>query len=293
MSGLGSEMAPWLKHLLRSVLLIGVASYVGFALLVFFLQSRFVYYPTRTVLTTPAAMGLAFEDVRLTTEDGETIAGWYVAATGPPRGTSLCFHGNGGNIGDRVDTIKALNDLGMNVLMIDYRGYGQSTGKPTEDGTYRDAHAAWNYLTGVRGEAPSRIAIHGRSLGCAVAARLAADRQPGALVLESPFASVPDMARVQFPWLPTRLCCRFNYDVVSSTAAVKCPVLVAHSPRDEMVPFEQGRRVFEAAPGPKRFVELSGSHNDWTIELPGSPARKALGEFLTDAFGAQSRLGSG
>jgi pimeloyl-ACP methyl ester carboxylesterase len=193
--------------------------------------------------------------------------------------TVLFCHGNAGNIGDWVWAARACRDMGFGFLVFDYRGYGRSTGRPTEEGTYRDARAAWAYLTGEAGLRPAQIVVHGWSLGGAVAAWLAARETPAALVLESPFSSARDMAGRVFPLLPARLLCRFRYDTVASVRQVRCPVLVAHSPHDETIPYAQGLRVFEAAPEPKRFVELGGAHNGSGFDA--DPAfRAALLEFL-------------
>jgi len=197
----------------------------------------------------------------------------------------LFCHGNGGNISHRLDTIWTWNKLGMNVLIFDYRGYGKSEGKPSEEGTYLDAEAAWKHLVEKRGAAGERIIIHGRSLGGAVAARLARDHTPAGLILESTFSSVPDMAAKLYPMFPVRLLSRFEYGTAEYVAAVKCPVMVIHSAEDDIIPFKLGRRVFEAAGEPKRFVQIHGSHNSGFMESDGvyTPAlRKFLSERLGD-----------
>lgn len=253
--------AAWTLGLMAAV-------YLAFCLLILFRQSRYVYYPGRRVAQTPAAFRLPFEDVRLKTPDGETIAGWFV-----PAGTRACgftildCHGNAGDIGDRLGTILTLREMGLDVFIFDYRGYGQSTGRPTEQGTYTDARAAWDYLVQTRRVPPERIVIFGRSLGGNIAVQLAAQVRPRLLVVESAFTSACDMARRMFPLFPARWLCRFRYDALSAIREVRCPVIVAHSPDDEMIPFAHGRRLFEAAPEPKRFVELSGSHNAGGIDI--------------------------
>jgi fermentation-respiration switch protein FrsA (DUF1100 family) len=209
-----------------------------------------------------------FEGVELRTEDGETIAAWFVPAPGGlPRGTVLFCHGNAGNIGDRIGSIATFHNLKMDVLIFDYRGYGQSTGKPSEKGTYRDAMAAWSYLTEERGLRPGQIAVFGRSLGGGVASWLAARTQPGALVLESAFTSAGDMATKMFPLLPGKLVCRFRYDSLAQLKEIRAPVLIAHSRDDTMIPIKYGRRLFEAAREPKRFVEMAGDHNAGGLDV--------------------------
>ncbi|NQT94301.1 MAG: alpha/beta hydrolase [Lentisphaerae bacterium] len=261
---------------LLSVIRIVVAVYVGLCLLLYFRQSSYVYYPDRQVGLTPAYLRLAFEDVRIGTADGETLAGWYVeAAAGTDEGgadglTVLLCHGNGGDIGDRLTTLQTFTALGMNVLIFDYRGYGESTGRPSEEGTYADGLAAWHYLTQERGVAADRIVIFGRSLGAAVGTWLAQRVEPAALVLESAFTSAPDMAARMFPYLPVRLLCRFRYDTLSRIGSVGCPVLLMHSRDDEMVAFRHRDRLFAAAAEPRRMIETRGGHNAGGFESDAS-----------------------
>jgi len=262
---------------LMMALRVFVLAYLGMCLYVFARQASYVYYPTREVEETPAARGLAFEDLKLQTADGETIAAWFVPGA-PGAATLLICHGNGGNIGHRTDALKEFHDLGFNALIFDYRGYGASTGKPTERGTYADAMAAWDYLTRERGIAATNIIVFGRSLGGAVATRLAAEAHPRALVVEATFTSIPDMARQVFPFLPARWLCRIRYNTLDQLARVGCPVLVVHSRNDEIVPFEHGRRLFAAAREPKCFLELNSDHNATEVVL--SPEyRQVMKEF--------------
>jgi len=240
-----------------------VLGYLAVVAVVYANQARLLYLPHqpgRTITATPAAIGLAYEAVTLTASDGVALHGWYVPAAAE-RGTVVLFHGNAGNIGHRLDTLRFLNDLGLATLIIDYRGFGRSEGRPTEAGTYRDAEAAWAHLVTERGVAPERIVVFGRSLGAAVAAHLAANHSPAALVLESPFTSVPDLAATLYPYLPVRWISRFRYATADYAAAAGCPVLVIHSRDDEVVPIAHGRAVYAAIPGPKRFLEIDGGHN--------------------------------
>lgn len=251
---------------LYSALRIALLVYVGLCVLVYLKQSSYVYYPDRVVGLTPAYFNLPYEDLKLRTEDGETIGAWYVPA---PAGaadvvTVLVCHGNGGNMGHRIDLVKFLHDAGMASLVFDYRGYGESTGKPTEEGTYADARAAWTHLVRERGVSTNRIVVFGESLGGAVAIRLAEEVKPGGLVVESTFVSARAMARRMFPILPTFLC-QFDYGSVDRIGCVGCPVLIAHGKRDTMIPYDDGRKLFGAAAEPKRFVELRGDHNDGGI----------------------------
>jgi uncharacterized protein len=237
------------------------AVYVGFGLVLLFTQSRLLYRPVRDIAFTPEDMGLDFEDVTFQTEDGVALNGWYVEAEESPF-TILFCHGNGGNIMHRLDTISLFHAMGLSVFVFDYRGYGRSEGKPSEVGTYRDARAAFDWLTRTRGVPAEQIVLLGRSLGGSVAAQLAGQVDVGSLVIESTFTSYPDMGARMYPYMPVRVFARFRYNTKAHLAKVRCPVLVMHSAEDKLVPFEFGRRLFEAAPEPKQFVELRGGHND-------------------------------
>jgi uncharacterized protein len=246
--------------------------YVLLGAMLYLLQGSMVYLanlPGRALDATPADIGLDHEDVYIDTADGERLHGWYVpAATNDaagPRGVLLFFHGNAGNISHRLESIAIFNHLRLDVLIVDYRGYGRSSGKPTERGTYRDAQASWDYLVGARGIEPGRIVVFGRSLGGAVGAWLASEAPPAAtpaaVIIESSFSSGADMARRLYPIFPARLLTRLKYPVTDYAARLRCPLLVVHSRDDEIVPFAMGRAIYDAAPGPKSFVELRGDHN--------------------------------
>ena len=244
-------------------LLAAVAAVYGLAVLVLYAsQHHLIYYPNtpgRQLSATPAQIGLRYEDVRLTSEDGVRLHGWWVPGRGPA--TVLFLHGNAGNVSHRLDSIRLFHDLGLSVFILDYRGYGSSEGRPTEAGTYLDAAAAWRYLTASRGIPAKRIAILGRSLGAAVAAWLARLHTPGALVVESAFTSVPDLAQEVYPWVPARRLSRYRYSTREYVAAASCPVLVVHGRGDRTVPFHHGEAVYRAATGARAFLALEGSHN--------------------------------
>lgn len=253
--------------LLRIGVVVAVA-YLGLGLWLLVLQRRYVYYPSRGVALTPDFLSLAYEEVCVSTADGEGIAAWYVPARDHRYGdlTVLFCHGNAGNMGDRLDSVLTFHNLSMNTLIFDYRGYGKSTGSPTEKGTYADALAVWKYLVDVRGCEAKNIVLFGRSLGGSVAAWLATQVSPLALVVESAFTSAPDMAARMFPLLPARWLCRFGYDTLAFVRSVSCPVLVAHSVEDEMVPYAHGRALMDAAREPKHFVSMRGGHNSGGLD---------------------------
>ncbi len=249
------------------LLMFGVCVYSALAAFVYFRQSSLIYYPNmpgRNLVATPRQIGLEYEDVQLVTGDGVELHGWFIPG-GNPKGAVLFFHGNAGNMSHRLDSIAIFNRLGLDVFIIDYRGYGQSLGKTTEIGTYRDAEAAWRYLVEARGMDADRIIVFGRSLGASIAAWLARGQAPAALVIESGFISVPSMARRLYPFLPVNWLVRFNYDTRQYIAGIACPLLVVHSRDDEIIPFDEGRAVFEAASVSKRFLEIHGGHNDGFI----------------------------
>lgn len=190
-----------------------------------------------------------------------SIHGWFVSSSAAPRRVLLFCHGNAGNISHRLDSLKIFHDLGLSVLLFDYRGFGRSQGKPSEVGTYLDADAVWEHLVTARGFAPGEIIVFGRSLGGAVASHVAAGRDAAALILESTFTSLPDLGAKFFPYLPVRLLARHRYDNMEHLQRVRCPVLVVHSPQDELIPFTHGRALYAAAPEPKTFLEITGGHN--------------------------------
>ena len=244
-------------------LFVVVAGYGLIIVIVYLMQSRMLYLPNvsgRELAMTPSDVGMDYEDVSIESADGVTLHGWFV--DGPSSQVLLFFHGNAGNISHRLDSIRQFRNVGLSVLIIDYRGYGQSSGRTTEKGIYRDANEAWGYLTEDRGISTSDIVIFGRSLGASVAAQLATQHQPLALIVESSFTSVPDIAQELYPWLPARWMSRFSHSTRDYITDVRCPVLVVHSRDDEIIPFRHGEAIFAAANEPRTLLTLRGSHND-------------------------------
>ena len=266
-----------------SYLLMAGASYAVLVALVYVFQGRLLYLPNlggRGLHATPADIGVAFEDVRFTTRDRVSLHGWFVPARDAATVLLFC-HGNGGNISHRLDSIRIFHDLGLSVFIFDFRGYGLSEGHPTEEGTYRDAEAAWDYLIEAGGYSHDRIVVYGHSLGAAIAAQVARGRQPAALILESPFVSVTEVARRHYRFLPVRWLSRFEYATAAYVRDVHAPTLVIHSPQDEIIPVEQGREVFEHANEPKAFLEISGDHNAGFL-LSGARYTQGLQQFLRE-----------
>ncbi|MGZ8230163.1 MAG: alpha/beta hydrolase [Burkholderiales bacterium] len=269
---------------LKVALFVAVA-YAGLVALVYLVQDKLVYYPNmgRAIVATPEAYGLPFETLSIETGDGERLHAWWIP-TERARGAVLLFHGNAGNISQRIDYAAMFSRLKFSTLLVDYRGYGQSTGSPSEEGTYRDAVASWRWLTETKGIGPSDIVVFGESLGGAVAAWLAAKHAPRALVLASTFTSVPDLGAEVYTFLPVRLLSRYKYETLSTLPRVEAPVLIAHSRGDEIVPFSHAEKLFAAARGPKQLLELHGGHNDGFVFMRPEWVN-ALGAFLERTTG--------
>ena len=262
--------------------LIAVLVYALLGVAIYLFQDRMVFLPNlpgRSLEASPADIGLSFENVTIPAGDNVQLHGWYIHAT-DARGVVLFFHGNAGNISHRLDSIAIFNRLGLDVLIIDYRGYGQSTGKPSEKGVYADAEAAWDHLVSHRDIDPSLVIVFGRSLGGAVAAQLASRHAPGGLILESVFTSGADMAAKLYPFLPARWVTRLEFPVIERIRHVDSPVLVIHSRDDEIIPFEMGRQVFQAVDSTRKsFVEIRGDHNAGFL-LSKETYVPALAEFV-------------
>jgi fermentation-respiration switch protein FrsA (DUF1100 family) len=252
----------WRTATYFTVAVIGLYTAIG--LFLFLFQSHLIYFPRREHVGTPADAGLVYESVQIHTADGLALHAWFVPAR-EQRAVLLYFHGNGGNISHRLEALHQFHRLGLSTLIVDYRGYGQSEGEPTEQGTYLDAAAAWRYLTVDRGVRPEEVILLGRSLGGAIASRLATEVSPRALVIESTFTSIPDRGSELYPYFPVRFLSRFHYDTITNLPKVNCPVLVVHSPEDEIVPFHHGQRLFDAAKQPKEFLQIEGGHNDGNL----------------------------
>ena len=250
---------------------------------IYLLQDKMIYQPWGEITATPSRIGLSFEYISFEASDGVRLHGWFIPAAKTSERALLFFHGNAGNISHRLESIRVFHELGLDLLIFDYRGYGKSEGRPTEEGLYMDGRAAFDFLV-ERGYFPDRIVVFGRSLGGAVAARISLEKAPGALILESTFTSLFDMARRVARLFPVRRLLRSEYPTESIMAGILCPVLVIHSPDDEIIPFCQGERLYERITGPKAFLEIKGDHNGGFI-LTGEAYRKGLESFLSGAGG--------
>lgn len=269
---------------ITSLLTAAVLVYLGLCAYYYVFQEQLIYLPEKVLSASPKDLGLAYKDLTLTTSDGVAINAWYVPSP-RARATVLFSHGNAGNIGNRLETIRMMHSLGLNVLVYDYRGFGRSEGSPGEDGTYRDAEAAWDYLVKHAETAPERIILWGRSLGGAVAIELATRKKAGALIVESTFTSLTAMANIVVPYLPGSLLVRHRYANSEKVPAITAPALFIHSPDDEMIPFAHGRELYEKTSSPqKTFVAISGTHNTGHL-VSGVLYTEAVREFLAKHFG--------
>lgn len=246
------------------------------------MDDRYVYYPSPWQDADWARQsGLPLEEVWFQASDGVKLFGWFVEAPGSPAVMIWC-HGNAGNISHRLDNIAEWHRRGLSLLIFDYRGYGRSDGRPSEDGLYRDAQAAYQFLTQQRGVPPERLIIFGRSLGAAVAGELAATQPAARLILESPFPSVEAMVKVHYGPLPMHLLLRARFHLLPRLQKVRIPILVVHGDRDSIVPLPLGRQVYDAAPEPKAFYLIPGADHNDTYVVGGEPYFTRLLSFITN-----------
>jgi fermentation-respiration switch protein FrsA (DUF1100 family) len=276
---------PTFIRMLNSLVFIVAVFCIGVLSLLYVFQEKMVFFPGKRIVDTPETMGLQYEDVYLVTEDEIKIHGWYIPHP-DAKATLLFFHGNAGNISHRLDSISIFHDLGLSVFIIDYRGYGRSDGRPSEQGTYMDALAAWNYLVDERRLRPDEIIVFGRSLGGGVAAAQAARITPATVILESTFTSVKELGKHYYPYLPVSWIARIRYPVDEHIKSFDCPVLVIHSHQDDVVPFRHGQRLFATAREPKMFLPISGDHNTGFL-LSGDAYVEGMKRFLVTYLDAR------
>ncbi|MFC1576379.1 alpha/beta hydrolase [Candidatus Omnitrophota bacterium] len=246
-----------------------------------YIERHSIFYPMKEMSFIPSDIGLAYEDIYFTTSDNKELNGWFVP--GKDDGTTLIFaHGNAGNISHRLDKLRIFNELGVNVFIFDYRGYGKSEGVPSENGVYKDIEAAYYYVVNVKGIPPEEIILYGESIGGAPCIYLAGKSKVRALITEETFTSVKDMARVIYPFMPSILFSnRFN--ALAKIKEVTCPKLFIHSIDDEIVPFRLGEKLFNAAPEPKKFLKIHGSHNTAFLDAE-KEYKEGLKSFLREVL---------
>lgn len=273
---------PRAHNVLLSLAFIILAVWLALIVILYFLQDQLIFLPTNTLASRPSAIGLEYEDVILKTPDDVELHGWYVPAENS-RGVVLFLHGNAGNVSHRLASLEIFNQLDLSTFIIDYRGYGESKGTPSEQGFYTDAETAWNYLTMQRGHKGQEIIIFGRSIGGAVAAWLAARVQPAGVILESTFTSLTAMARKHYPLIPVDLLLRSRFPTQEYLPAVDAPILIIHSRDDELVPYTHAESLYAAADASRQLHNLEGGHNEGFL-LSGKDYAHALQTFIDKAL---------
>lgn len=245
--------------------------YIGLCFYLYFKQDDYIFFPEKTITATPRTFGMKYEENFIKTEDNLKINVWFI----PKENAPLIIHcnGNGGNLSDRAFKFSLLNSLGFAVVGFDYRGYGKSEGKPSEDGFYKDLRSVVSFCEN-KGYKKKGIILYGESIGGAVALQVATENNFAALVLESTFTSLNDMARVYYKLFPTSILLKSNFDNISKIDKIHFPIVIMHSKEDEIVPYYMGKSLFEKANEPKIFLELSKGHNDGGIAVSPDAAEE-------------------
>jgi uncharacterized protein len=274
-----------------------VFAYLGVLLLLRLNESHLIYFPgtARRLIDPPAALQLPVRRAAIRTEDGLTLGSWIIPAGADSTGYwMLICHGNAGNLSEfgRPDHYAGLRALGLSLLAFDYRGYGESEGAPSEAGLYRDADAAYQYLRGELRVRPERIIVFGHSLGSTVAVDLASRVPAAGLILEGALTSVIDRGAELYPYIPVRWIGRSRFSSIDKISRVGIPKLFLHARADDVVPLAHGRRLFEAAPPPKTFVELRGGHGD-AFEMDSATYFGSIRRFVEGLRGERGERGEG
>jgi uncharacterized protein len=267
-----------------TALLVTAAAGLLLISLAYVFQRSLIYLPYGDLPPAGTALPGA-EEVQFATEDGLELAGWFVpAAAEGPAPAVLVANGNAGNRGHRALLAQALVTAGLSVLLFDYRGYGGNPGRPSEEGLYRDARAARDYLAARDDVDQKRLVYFGESLGAAVVVNLAADHPPAGLVLRSPFTSLAAVGELHYPLLPVRLLLKDRYDSLAAIKAIDVPVLVIAGQDDGIIPADQSRALYQAAAGPKRLLIIEGAdHNDPELFI-GPELLSGVGRFLDEVI---------
>lgn len=233
-----------------------------------FLERNFVFFPAKPLMYSPEQLGMDFDDVSFSASDGVRLNAWMIKASDDAP-MVLWFHGNAGNIADRLENARLLVDRGLSLFMVDYRGYGKSEGAPSEDGIYADGQGAYDYLMS-RGVEPQNLIVFGRSLGSSVAVYVASNNKCAGVILESAFTNMADMARVHFPIIPGMGGFKHKFNSTDRIRSISAPILFTHGDEDELVPYDLGRRLYEAASAKKEFYTIRGAHHNDTYFVGGS-----------------------
>lgn len=263
---------PILKFVASVALAIGLSF-----LFLRYIEFRTIFYPTKEVTSFPGRAGLDFQDVFFKAAQNIELNGWFVPSK-DAKYTVLFCHGNAGNISHRIEKLKFFNELGCNVFIFDYEGYGKSHGKPSETILYRDARAAYEYLLS-RGIAQAQVIGYGESIGGAVIVDLASGQAMKAMILDSTFTSTKDMIKYAYPFLPYWIFSS-RFDSEAKIRHIKVPKLIIHSQDDEIVPFQLGIKLYEASSQPKELLKIHGGHNSNFFESQGA-LREKIGDFIS------------
>ncbi len=267
---------------MKIILLVCSLIFIAFILLRVF-ENRSVFAPAKypSGFWQPDAFGLNLEDCYFYSTDGSKLHGWFFKSE-KPEATLLWSHGNAGNISDRLDNLSKLVALPFNIFLYDYRGYGKSAGKPSEEGVYQDSQAAYDYLLTRPEVDPEKIVIYGRSLGGAVAIDLATKRPCSSLILESTFTSAQDMAQIQFGALPIRWLMSSEFNSTEKIENLEVPILILHGDQDNIVPYNLGKQLFSAANEPKEFYKIKGADHNDTYLVGGNKYYEKIKSFILD-----------
>ena len=262
-----------------------VAAIVVYIVFLLLFENKIIFHPSRYPegYWDPASVGVPAQDIYFTSEDGVKLHGWFIPA---PKAvaTVLWFHGNAGNISHRLDNIQRLAPLNLNIFIFDYRGYGRSEGEPDEQGIYKDSKAAYKTVIGLNSVSVDTLFLFGRSLGGICATETALNNPARGLILESTFTSASDMSRKIIPLIPLGWAIRSKLDAINKVTELKLPKLFLHGDRDEVVPFDLGRKLYEEASDPKSFYIIQGAgHND-TYIMGGRDYYNALDGFIAETL---------
>ncbi|MBT3923497.1 MAG: alpha/beta hydrolase [Nitrospina sp.] len=282
-----TKKVTWVQS--AGLLVFGIVVYVVLLLL---FENKIIFHPSRYPegYWNPASAGVPAQDIYFTAEDGVKLHGWFIPAPNAVA-TLLWFHGNAGNLSHRLDNIQRLAPLNLNIFIFDYRGYGRSEGEPDEQGIYKDSKAAYKTVIGLNSVSVDTLFLFGRSLGGICAVETALHPPARGLILESVFTSASDMSRKVFPLIPLGWAIRSKLDAIGKVPNLKLPKLFLHGTRDEIVPYDLGRKLFDRAGEPKEFYSLEGAgHND-TYIIGGRDYFNTLNRFITETLANPNNRG--
>lgn len=265
--------------------------YVAACAYMWAMQKQIVFLPSPIFQTTPDRLGMKFEELRIAVGGGTDKAelhGWWIPSDKTDAATLFYLHGNYRNIANNLEHTLRLHNLGYNVLLVDYRGFGKSTGKPSEENAYRDAEAAWQYLLKVRNIKPSKAFIYGHSLGGSIAVDLAAHHPEAAgVITESTFTSMQAMGEIEYGFLPVRLLINQRFDTLEKIKQLKIPLLMIHGTWDKKVPVEMAKQLYAAVPQPKSLLLIEGGEHNNSGTIGWVEYRDALSDFVSKYSGSE------